>query len=118
MKSVNLWKSSIIFLIGFALGWIGLSILIIPKYWVALVIAVVSFGFAAYYTRFRTPQRAAQPQSAPWLFVVFGAIAVALAIGMWVSPPPTPTPAMWLGMLSGVLLGGVLLAVSQSGKSS
>ncbi len=118
MKSVSLWQSLIGFLIAFALGWIGLSIPALPKHWVPLVIAVVSFTLAAYFARLRTSQRASQPQYAPWLFVVFGTIAVGLAVGMWVSPPPTPTPAMWLGMLSGVLLGSIFLALSQSRKST
>ncbi len=116
-RSVHLTNSVMTFMIAFALVWIGLSISVLPKYWVALAIAAVSFGIAAYY-QFRAHQGAAQPESAPWLFVAFGATAVALAVGMWVSPPPTPTPPMWLGLLSGVLLGGILLAVSRSRKST
>ncbi len=120
MKSTDIWKSLISFLVAYLAILAGMSIPVIPKYSLPAAIAIVSFGCAAFYAWLYKPQRVS-PQKyppSPLLFVVFGCVAIALAVGAWISPPPAPTPAMWLGMLSGVLLGGILLAMSQGGKSN
>ncbi len=117
MRSVEIAKSLVIYLVAFALVWIGLSVPFIPPHWVALAIAVVSFGAAVYYAQRRAVQSTSSSKPTPWLFVLFGCIAIGLAVGIWISPPPAPTPAMWFGLVSGVLLGGVLLGVAQGRNS-
>ncbi len=104
--------------IAFAAVWAGMSISVLPKHWVASAIAIVSFGVAGNEIR-RRRFAAASLHDAPFLlYMLFGVVAIGLAYGMWVSPPEAPTLSMWLGILTGVLLGGILLLTSRGRKST
>ncbi len=117
MKSADI-KSVAGFAIACAAVCAALSIPVLPKHWVALAIAIVSLGIAGYQVhraRFEPPSSHEAPH---WLFLLFGFAGIGLAYGMWVSPPTTPTLSMWLGMLTGVALGGILLWASRERKNA
>jgi hypothetical protein len=101
------------FIQSFAVVMAGFSIPVIPKYWVGLAIAGFSFACAAHYAWVRKPKSVSQEFTPhPLVFVGFGSVAALLAVGLWIAPPPAASLAQWLGTLSGVLLGGAIVAIA------